>query len=156
MLRKHKKVVKEDILLTALAQMFQVCEITATPDQQRKLLYYFVATIGKYMSDHADCRIQVGKNLSIEKDTRTKSELFRFAVPVTVFDNRSQYYAKTAEDVYRYYTEGFYEADRLRELVDKFLENMLDYADKQEEACKKQVAKLKALERKKKKKRKKT
>lgn len=145
MSRKRRKVIKEDVLLIALNKMFQSCNIEASLEQQKRLLYYFVATMSKYMAEHADYMVQIGKNIYLEKGTCQTRELFRLSIPQAVYNHKKKYEINNAEDLYRYYTGGFYEADRIREVVDQFLENMLDYADKDEELCKEQVTKLKAL-----------
>lgn len=151
MARRPRKIIKEDVLFDAWNQMFTYCGIEATTDQQQKLFYYLVSTLSKYMLDHADTMIKLGPYICIEKRGINDKELFSFTIPYRVYKNQTQIQVRTADEIYKYYTKGYYEADKLRAIVESFIEHMVDYSNKQEKMYEKQMKRLKSLEKKKKK-----
>ena len=60
MARRVKPRITEDVWFEGLRRMFEYLEISATRDQQEKLFFYIIATIGKFIRDNSDKVLDVG------------------------------------------------------------------------------------------------
>lgn len=138
MARRVKPRITEDVWFEGLRRMFEYLEISATRDQQEKLFFYIIATIGKFIRDNSDKVLDVGL-FSFEKTCFSEFSLFRVKL------NEKRRDVLTAEHAYKYYTEGLYEMDKLKDIVEKFIENMLDYSAEKEKEYDEKINKLKVL-----------
>ena len=54
------KEMQEDAWFEGLSSIFKYVEIEATPQQQKKLFFYILATLAKFFRDNADCKLSIG------------------------------------------------------------------------------------------------
>ena len=134
-----KTVVDEDVWFEGLNEMFKCLEIQATKEQQQKLFFYIISTIGKYFRDNSDCVLNVG-HFKFERKSFFENRLFS----VEINDKKKM---PTAEHAYSYYTNGGWEYEKLNAIIEEFINRMVEYSDEQEKAYNAKMAELKRLER---------
>ena len=136
------KEMQEDAWFEGLSSIFKYVEIEATPQQQKKLFFYILATLSKFFRDNADCKLSIGYFDFIK---RSLSEKILFNVEIN--DLKAM---PTAEYIEYYYVQGGMECDILKDMIAEFTDSISSYIRTHDEVDIKRIAKLDGLLNKKK------